>query len=79
MPRIKEMVNLQKFFIFTVRYPMFIPLVKILIRCPRNVLYDVFGFVSYALMYYGYTKTHFIRLLREAARMFFEKSYEHVS
>ncbi|MDD5421806.1 MAG: radical SAM protein [Candidatus Omnitrophica bacterium] len=52
MPDIKRIVNLQKFFIITVKYPSLSPLVKILIRFPNNALYDVIGFLCYAFMYY---------------------------
>ncbi len=79
MPDIEKIVNLQKFFIFTVKFPFFLPLVRVLIRFPRNIAFDTFGFLSYACMYYRYTKTSFVRLLREAVKMFFERSYEHVS
>jgi radical SAM superfamily enzyme YgiQ (UPF0313 family) len=79
MSDIERMVNLQKFFILTVKYPLLRPMVKLLIRFPRNILYNLIGFLSYAVMYYRYTGTSFIRLLREAVRMFAERSYEHVS
>ena len=79
MPDIKSIVNLQKFFILTVKFPVLRPLVKVLIRFPNNALYGLVGFLSYAFMYYGYTGTGFVRLFKEALKMFTEKSYEHVS
>lgn len=79
MDDIKKITNLQKFFIITVKYPFLLPAVRLLIKFPKNYIYDAIGFLSYAFMYYRYTRTSFIRLFREALKMFLEGSYEHVS
>jgi len=79
MDGIDQIINLQKLFILTVRFPFLLPVVKRLIKCPNNPIFNMIGFLSYAFMYYRYTRTSIIRLSQEAMKMFLEGSYEHVS
>lgn len=79
MRDIKKIKNLHRFFIFTVRFPCFVPIVKVLSALPNNKLFDAFGVFSHAFMYFRYTRTSFLRLLRETFKMIIEGSYKHVT
>lgn len=46
IPFIKELVNLNSFFLIAVRFPSFIPIIKILIKFPPNPLYKALSFIS---------------------------------
>ena len=54
----KEFVNLQRFFAVVVVMPWLLPLVKVLIKLPRNIVFDKLGrlfFGYYASKYWGYS------------------------
>lgn len=46
IPFIKELVNLNSFFLIAVRFPSFIPIIRILIKLPPNPLYRALSFLS---------------------------------
>ncbi|MBN1822890.1 MAG: B12-binding domain-containing radical SAM protein [Endomicrobiales bacterium] len=47
-PEYSGMVNLQKLFYWAVKMPFIIPFVKLLVRLPQNIVYDLLFLVSYA-------------------------------
>lgn len=54
----KEIINLQRFFAICARYPFLFPVVKLIIKLPRNKLFDIIGklaFGYYATRYWGYS------------------------
>jgi hypothetical protein len=56
-PGIDQLVNLQKFFSITAKYPFLLPLVRQLIKVKPNRLYEFLGMV-----FYGYFGARFERL-----------------
>ena len=53
-----QLINLQRFFPLVVRFPKSLPLVKWLIKWPRNMVFDKLGrlfFGYYAVKYWGYS------------------------
>jgi len=53
-----EIINLQRFFVIGVSFPFLLPLIKLLIKLPRNKMFDFLGklwFGYYACKYWGYS------------------------
>jgi radical SAM superfamily enzyme YgiQ (UPF0313 family) len=48
-PGIDHLVNIQKFFSITVRFPFLLPLVKILVKFKPNALFDKIGMIIYGI------------------------------
>jgi hypothetical protein len=65
---LKEITNLQKFFSFSAKYPFFLPLIKLLIRLPRNPLFHFFFKLNYALDQIHWRKQSFGDIVRLGVR-----------
>lgn len=50
LPHKKEIINLQKFFALSVRFPFIIPLVKLLIKAPNNKIYNLIFKMGYVYL-----------------------------
>jgi radical SAM superfamily enzyme YgiQ (UPF0313 family) len=50
---IKQIINLQKFFIAGIKFPFLIPLIKKLIKLPPNIIFDFIFILGYAYTYVG--------------------------
>jgi radical SAM superfamily enzyme YgiQ (UPF0313 family) len=50
---IKQIINLQKFFITGVKFPFLIPLIKKLIKLPPNIIFDFIFILGHAYTYTG--------------------------
>ncbi|MDP2278363.1 MAG: radical SAM protein [Nitrospirota bacterium] len=70
---IKEIINLQKFFSLSAKYPFFLPLIKLLIKLPRNPLFHFFFKLNYAIDQIHWRKQSFgdiVKLGIKAVRRF---------
>lgn len=55
----RELINLQKLFFFAVKFPLLLPVIKILIKLPHNLFFNLLFLVSYA---YSYWKSENLKL-----------------
>lgn len=72
IPDIDRMVNLQKFFSLTVRFPFLLPLVEQLIKLPPNQLFEQLGMITYGIFGARYDEMslrEFVELAMHGRRM----------
>lgn len=55
----KELVNLQKLFFFAIKFPSLLPVIKILIRFPSNLFFNLLFLIGYS---FSYRKAENLRL-----------------
>ena len=63
-----EFINLQRFFAICARFPFIFPLVKRLIKLPRNKIFDIIGTLSfgyYGAKYFGYSSRDIVKYAYE--------------
>lgn len=70
----RMMANLQKLFVYSVKFPVLFPAIKLIIRLPFTFLFDIFFLLSYAWSSAGselFTTGDILRMARSNTRNFF--------
>jgi len=65
---IKQIVNLQRFFVAGIKFPFLIPLIKKLIKLPANIIFDFFFLLGYAYTYIGSEHISILNSFTEGTR-----------
>lgn len=70
IPFKKELVNLNSFFLFAVRFPKCIPVIKILIKLPPNPLFRALSFISMGIARLKAQNLSYLEGMKLAVRFF---------